>query len=340
MILGGMSRYSLRFLLGVLSVLSSNLLQGAEPPPLPKAVTSFGAAVCEGTVYVYGGHAGKAHEYSTETVSGALWRMSLSKQNAWGVLPGDVPVQSPGIVAWQDKLTLVGGMQPQNAPGAEQKLMSLDHAAMFDPQTKTWSKLPSLPEPRSSHALAVIGDQLYAVGGWPLKVGTAKPAPDAPKEKKWHDTMVVLDLTKPEAGWQTLPQPWTRRALAAVVFAGKLWCIGGMTEDNELSSVVNIYDPMTQQWSSAPPVGEKDRAMAFGCAACVAGGNLYVSPEGGKVYRIGADAKVWSECGKLAKSRYFHQLIALDDTHLMAIGGTSGGKPMADVEIVTVEPAP
>jgi hypothetical protein len=51
---------------------------------------------------------------------------------------------------------------------------------------------------------------------------------------------------------------------------------------------------------------------------------------------MGADAKEWVECGKLAKSRYFHQLVALDTTHLMAIGGTAEGRPMADVEIVTV----
>lgn len=326
--------------LSLMLSLGSVLLKGAEPAALPKAVTSFGAAVCDGAVYVYGGHMGKAHEYSTETVSGALWRMSLTKQDAWEALPGNVPVQSPGIVAWKDKLILAGGMQPQNAPGADQKLMSLDHVALFDPQTKAWTKLPPLPEARSSHALVVLGDALYAVGGWPLKVGVPKEEakPGAPKTKKWHATMVVLDLTKPEAGWKTLPQPWTRRALAAVAFGGKLWCIGGMTDDNELSSEVDVYDPMTQQWSKVPPVGETERAKGFGCAVCVAGGSLYVSPEGGKVYRIGSEAKAWKECGKLAKSRYFHQLIPLDDTHLMAIGGTSGGKPMADVEIVTVEP--
>src|SRR5882672_1195964 len=30
----------------------------AAPPPLPKALTSFGAATCDGSVYVYGGHMG------------------------------------------------------------------------------------------------------------------------------------------------------------------------------------------------------------------------------------------------------------------------------------------
>jgi len=321
-----------------LSLLLSSAFVFAEPPPLPKAVTSFGAVVCDDSVYVYGGHMGKAHEYSTETASGALWRMSLAKQDTWESLPGNTPVQSPGIATWKGKLVLAGGMQPQNAPGADQKLLSLDHAVLFDPATKTWTQLPAMPEPRSSHALAVIGDLLYAVGGWPLKVGTPKPPPDAPKPKKWHDTLVVLDLNQPQAGWKTLPQPWTRRALTAVVFDGKLWCIGGMTQDNELSSAVDIYDPTTKKWISAPPVGEKERAMAFGIAACVAGGSLYASPEGGKIYRIESDAKAWTECGKLAKPRYFHQLIPLDGTRLMAIGGTSGGQPLDHVEIVTIVP--
>jgi len=42
-------------------------LRAAEPEyaPLPKPVTSFGAAVADGFVYVYGGHAGKPHQYST-----------------------------------------------------------------------------------------------------------------------------------------------------------------------------------------------------------------------------------------------------------------------------------
>ena len=86
-----------RSLLLTLSLTSSMLLPAA-PPPLPKAVTSFGAVACEGFFYVYGGHTGKAHEYSTASVSGALWRLSLTKQDTWEVLPGDVPVQSPATV--------------------------------------------------------------------------------------------------------------------------------------------------------------------------------------------------------------------------------------------------
>lgn len=325
------------WIIDLLLISSCTLLFAGESPPLPKAVTSFGAAVCDGAIYVYGGHMGKAHGYSKETVSGAMWRMDLKSRREWEVLPGNVPVQSPGIAAWKGKVILAGGMQPQNEPGEDQKLKSLDVAAMFDPATKTWTQLPPLPQPRSSHALVVMDDQLYAVGGWPLDVGSPKPASEGSKSKEWHDTMAVLDLKNPDAGWKTQPQPWTRRALAAVAFGGKLWCIGGMTDDNELSSAVDVYEPSTGKWSSVPPVGETERAKAFGCAACVMGDRLYVSPEGGKVYCIRTNAEAWAECAKLAKPRYFHQLIALDDAHLMAIGGTSKGLPMDDVEIVTIE---
>jgi hypothetical protein len=281
---------------------------------------------------------GKAHDYSKITVSGAMWRLSLNHPNAWESLPGNVPLQSPGLIAWNGKVYLAGGMQPQNEPGAPGKLFSMDTAALFDPAKNAWQKLPPLPEPRSSHALALMGDKLYAVGGWPLRVGEPDPDPKDGKAspKNYHDTMVVLDLGNPAGGWQTLPQPWKRRALAAVAFDGKIWCIGGMTEDNELSSAVDVYDPNTKRWSTAPPVAEDGRAKAFGCAACVAGDRLFVSPEGGKIYCIGSDAKAWVECGVLAKSRYFHQLIPVDATHLMAIGGTAGGKPLAEVEMVTV----
>jgi hypothetical protein len=37
----------------------------AAYPPLPEAFSSFGAAVADGHVYVYGGHTARTHLYST-----------------------------------------------------------------------------------------------------------------------------------------------------------------------------------------------------------------------------------------------------------------------------------
>jgi streptogramin lyase len=40
--------------------------------------------------------------------------------------------------------------------------------ARFDPATKSWEELPPLPEPRSSHDVVVIDNQVIVVGGWAL----------------------------------------------------------------------------------------------------------------------------------------------------------------------------
>ena len=52
-------------------------------PDLPAAFSSFGAAVADDYVYVYGGHTGKAHSYSVETTQGEFRRLSLKKPEKW-----------------------------------------------------------------------------------------------------------------------------------------------------------------------------------------------------------------------------------------------------------------
>ena len=316
------------------------LVSAGAPPPLPTPITSFGGTASDGYVYAFGGHKGKAHEYSKQTVSGALQRLSLTELAAWEELPGTTPLQSPGLTSWKGKIYLAGGMQPRNAPGQPQRLVSLDYAAAFDPADKAWHPLPALPEPRSSHAVAVLEDKLYAVGGWPLSVGTPEPGEKEGPAKKYHDTIVTLDLAHPEAGWTSAPQPFKRRALAAIGFEGKIWCIGGMTEDNDLSSEVDIYDLHTGQWTKGPEVPEAGQAKGFGCAVCTGGGALYLSPQGTQIYKLSPDAKSWAPWAKLATGRYFHALVYLSDGKLMALGGTKGGAPIADVEIVWAQPKP
>src|SRR5262249_9389231 len=112
-----------------------------EYPALPRAVSSFGAAVADGWLYVYGGHGAKTHQYSTEAVLGTFHRLKLSDPRAWEELPGGPAIQGLALVAHKGKLYRLGGMQPLNKPGEKADNHSLASCACFDPATKKWEKL-------------------------------------------------------------------------------------------------------------------------------------------------------------------------------------------------------
>ena len=61
---------------------SGAVLSSTDWPPLPSAATSFGAAVLDRSdgrdIYLYGGHVGNAHSYSTSEQTGNFYRLRIS----------------------------------------------------------------------------------------------------------------------------------------------------------------------------------------------------------------------------------------------------------------------
>ena len=317
-----------------------SLLLALEIPPLPEAVTSFGAVIANGKLYAYGGHLAGSHSWSLETTSGKLRSYDLQKPGKWEDLKGGPAVQSPGVATADGKVYLVGGMQPQNEKGKPPLLKSLDHAQVYDPATKAWTDLPKLPEARSSHDIVVVDGKLYVVGGWPLdtsKDAKDQKADDRDHERTMHASMLVLDLAKPDAGWQAVPQPFERRALAVAANAGKIYAIGGMDAKNEMSNAVDVYDIASKTWSKAADLPAEGKVKGFATAACVLNGEVIASPRGGKVFALRNDA--WVEVAKLQKSRFFHQLEPWNDSQVIALGGTTGETPLDTVEVVTIPAA-
>src|SRR5262249_44760711 len=160
---------------------------------LPQAASSFGAVVSNGFLYVYGGHIAPTHSYSTEAVSGRFSRLNLSGDPAWEELPGGAALQGMNLAAYKGQVYRIGGMSPRNKPGTAQAIFSVAECARFDQRTMKWHAIASLPEPRSSHDVAVIGDKLIAVGGWTL---------NGSKPTKWADTLAVMDLTASKPEWK------------------------------------------------------------------------------------------------------------------------------------------
>ncbi|TWU35738.1 N-acetylneuraminate epimerase precursor [Novipirellula aureliae] len=285
---------------------------------LPVELTSFGAAIVDGKVYVYGGHTGSAHSYSTAEQSNQLWCLDLEEKNAtWKQLTGGPRLQGLGMVAHDGRIIRLGGFTAMNEEDEDHDLQSQAKVAAYDPATDTWTDLSPLPEPRSSFDAAVIGDTVYVVGGWQLKGDS--------DESVWHKTAWKLDLSNPNGIWQPLAAPpFQRRAVSVAAHQEKLYVIGGMQSNDETTTEVAVYDPAKDRWNKGPSLpGES--MDGFGTAAFQVGGRLVATTMSGNVFQLSNDASKWNPIAKLDPGRFFHRLVPISDDQLLVVGGANMG---------------
>jgi hypothetical protein len=294
---------------------------------MPEATSSFGAAVEGGWLYVYGGHVAPTHSYSRESVSGKFHRMKLDAPGQWEALPEGRALQGMNLAAHRGKIYRVGGMEPRNEKGRPADNHSIDEVARFDPQAGKWEMLAPLPEARSSHDVAVVGDTLYVIGGWALEGS----------KSVWRNTMLAMDLSAAQPQWRSLPQPFERRALMAAALDGKIYVVGGMNSQQKVVRDVSIFDPATKEWSAGPELPEATNA-GFAPAVGVHRGELYVSIADGTLLRLDRAANAWAKAGESAP-RVAHRLASCGDK-LLVIGGAAKGKNFDLVEAVAVESRP
>lgn len=307
---------------------------------LPQPVTSFGAAIVSNGLYMYGGHTGRAHSYSTEEQSNHLTRLDLST-GEWSTISKGPHLQGLAMVTHGGLLYRIGGFTALNAEGEEHDLKSQAAVACFDPDSGVWTDLPALPEPRSSHDAAVVGDTIYVAGGWMMANG----------DSQWHSTAWKMDLTADKPAWEAIAEPpFRRRALALAAHGDRLYVIGGMQDSGGPTTAVAVYDPSSDKWSVGPQLaqppedsddsesGGSGRRMAgFGASAFATGGSLYVTTVSGDLQRLSSDGSSWEIIASSLTPRFFHRLLPLDSHHLIAVGGAnmSIGK-FEEVDVIDV----
>jgi hypothetical protein len=296
-------------------------------PPLPVGVSSLGAIACDGHLYVYGGHAGKTHSYDTKSVLGTFHRLKLDGGTAWEALPGGPIAQGMNLAAHGGKVYRVGGMSPRNAPGEPADNVSLADCAAFDPKTGTWSELPPMPAGRSSHDVVVAGDKLVVVGGWQMRGKGQSPV--------WHETTLTLDLSAASPKWESIPQPFQRRALAAAVSGSKVYVIAGMNADAAAVRTVNVLDTATGKWTTGPDLPGTNR-VGFSPAAATVGGRVVVNTSAGGVYRLTEAGDAWEQVGEAATRRMVARLIPHGPRKALLVGGASGGANATMLEVLTL----
>jgi hypothetical protein len=297
-------------------------------PRMPEATSSFGAAVCDGWLYVYGGHTAPTHTYHTGAVSGRFHRIRIAPggaDGAWEALPPGPPLQGMNLVALGDKVYRVGGMAPRNADGSAADNFSVAECAAFDPAGGRWADVTPLPEPRSSHDVVALGGKLYVVGGWQLR--------GAAGDELWPEAALVLDPSAPDAAWKPLPQPFRRRALIAAAHRGRVYAIGGFDENDKPSRRVDVYDPASGRWTTAAELPLPAR-NGFGPAACTLGDDLYVSVADGSLYRLDDDARQWIRVATTTP-RIVHRAVSLGD-RVLVLGGADKGRNLDLIESAAV----
>lgn len=282
--------------------------------PLAKGTTSFGGAVAGDWLYVYGGHYGAAHQYSQDGQSGDFARLNLRDPKAWESLPGGPKLTGLAMVAHGGTVYRIGGFTAKNAETDSESLWSQPDFARFDPATGQWTNLAPLPEGRSSHDAAVVGNMLYVVGGWTL--AGSDPT-------RWHDTAWSFDLADAAAQWKPVASPpFHRRALALAAHQNKLYCIGGMQERGGTVLSVAVYDPAKNAWSEGPDLLGSGMD-GFGASAFASGGALYATTMSGAIQRLSPAGDAWEFVTQLERPRFFHRLLSWHDDRLVVVGGAS-----------------
>ncbi len=300
-----------------------SLANSKEISKLPEPASSFGAVTAGDNVYVYGGHIARTHQYSVKSVSGQFSAWNATSRT-WKQLPGGPGLQGMNLAAHQGKIYRVGGMAPRNELGTKAEIFSSSEVARFDLAHQKWEALPPLPQPRSSHEPVIVGDKLVVTGGWNLR---------GQQEAVWSKSTLVLDLNQPASGWREIPQPFSRRALAAVALEGKVYVLGGITEKGDVTGAVNVLDLATGQWTEGPslPAGP---GFSFAPAAAVWQGAVYASLGDGRIYRLTADT--WQPAAE-TKSRVAHRMLPSENGFLV-LGGAQKGENLDLMEEVRLRP--
>ena len=227
--------------------------------PLP--FNHFQATEYQGLVWVIG--AFQTNDFPNEMPASSVFVFDPAR-DVWMQGP-TIPIQrrrgSAGLVVHDHKFYVVGG----NTIGHNGGYVAWFDE--FDPRTGDWTPLADAPRARDHFHAAVVGDELYAIGGRLTGGPGGVFAPLIPE-------VDVFDFTT--NSWSSLPTasdlPTPRAAAAVAVFDGGIMLIGG-EGNGQAYDTVEVLNPLTSTWSTLAPLN----FPRHGTQAIVSGQGVYVT---------------------------------------------------------------
>ena len=238
--------------------------------PFPQPAEEISGAAAGGRMYVFAGLApiwrpvGMVYEYDPGTDKWTKKR------------PMALPSHHVAFTEFRGKIYAFGGfVLPESGPPG---WTPINNAWEYDPAADTWQALAPMPSKRGSSLAAVVDDRIYVIGGATTIPGSKETAvyPTRP-----HMSVGTVEEYDPASNtWRersAMPTPRNHAAIGVV--NGKIYVIGGRVGAAFIGlasdiSVVEEYDPATDQWSG-PRARMPIARSAIG--AGVDGGRIYVA---------------------------------------------------------------
>jgi non-specific serine/threonine protein kinase len=290
-----------------------------EDIPTPRE--HLGAASDGRYLYAVGGRA-----LSADQNSGALERYDPASDK-WTELKGmPEPTGSVGVTYAGGRIIAIGGEGTTEVSDAVQA---------YDIGKQSWSELPTLPTARHGVAVSAIDDAVYAIGGAtePGHVGSTKEAD-------------VLDLsgkatpTKTVAGpkWRQIADaPSKRQYAAATEVGGRVWLLGGISEDETATADTAAYDRALNNWTLGPKLPKPLHhvmAVTYKGEAVVLGGFVpgaeLTSGQSDLVFALRGDK--WEPLPRLKHPRAAAAAAVVGDK-IIVVGGQANGELVTQTEV-------
>jgi N-acetylneuraminic acid mutarotase len=129
----------------------------------------------------------------------------------------------------------------------------------YDPATDTWRARRPMLVARNHHALAAVGDKIYAIGG---RLGSAFITGPT-------NNIDIVEMYDPATDlWVGRDRmPTARSAISGAVYNGKIIVAGGEGQDRRALMAfkeVEVYDPALNRWQLLPSMPHQRHGMAVG----------------------------------------------------------------------------
>ncbi|CAK8692704.1 kelch-like protein 41a [Clavelina lepadiformis] len=163
-------------------------------------------------------------------------------------------------VAMKGFMYVTGGLTNEKNPGStllcdcQRKVLSTAKRCKLN--YGSWNVIENMTSSRYHHALVVLGEKLYAIGGITSSCNATESV-ECFDDKIWKKVTHMKEC---------------RSCFAAVVLYGQIYAIGGVSSNRKATASVERFDPSTDTWCRVASM-TKPRS---GHTACVYDGKIYV----------------------------------------------------------------